>query len=653
MQRIRDTPVGAIFGVALIVACFSMAGTYFTGQFRSLQDERSVFQGLKLREGFVALSDLQRVTLVVLGALREGEMTSERAADLEAALDFLYVRNDAFRTRLLPEAGSESARAALAQMEHVVALVEAAKARRFDDLPELSGDLIETTNGARQHLFSYLDDKRRSQDMLMNDQQDRIEHQLILLLAFLFCLTIAGSAALLLLRRESRMRRELQISEGRARFLAYYDALTGLPNRVLFRDRVQAHLAEGLGSAMVFVDLDQFKDINDTFGHSTGDTVLKAVARILEKTARDEGGLAARLAGDEFALFLPTDDIRAVAEIGEGVIAACSVPVTCDNFCVSFGISLGVATGALLGETDATFEHLLKKADFALYAAKAAGRGRVTVFDADLEAEFNGRRALVSELPFAIERGEIEVFLQPKILIGSGLTYGFEALARWNRDGQRLAPSEFVELAESSGAVIELDLHVLRASTRLIADWNARCGMQLSISANLSAAHFRTGSIVDEVADALRVSGLPPVLLTLEITETIQILNWEQVHVALAKIRGIGCRIAIDDFGSGYSSLAYLRAIEADELKIDRSLVSEIEQSDEALFILDSVVDLAHSLRMEVVVEGVETESQLRSVEALGCRKAQGFLISQPLPADEALRLFGTKSPVPVLRSAP
>lgn len=641
MRRILDTRLGAAAGLALIITCFLPVALFILSQMDFLKKQQTVFQALEMREAFVALSDLQRVNLLVMRAINAGEMTVANARDLEAAVDFLYVRNQAFRKRVVTENASNSTRIALEHMERVIDLIDVSRSNAYAHLWELSEDLITETDEARRLLFVFLDERRRHYDLFTRNQQAQIERQSVLLLAFLLSLTVAGSAAFLFFRRESRMRRKFESANERAHFLAFYDPLTTLPNRVLFRERVEKMIATGSPVAMIFADMDKFKAINDTFGHAMGDAVLKSVASQLRRIAAQHDGQAARLSGDEFAVAIPNVTPSAIEDIGNALISACALPVMMENESVVPEMSLGVATTDGDRHAEPSFDLMLRMADFALYAAKSSGRGQLTVFDAELEAQFNERRTLMSELPGAILDGSIEVYLQPKFMVDSRRVYGFEALARWYRDGALLPPGEFIELAESSGAIVELDLYILRNAARLIADWNRREGQQLSVSANFSAAHFRSLDIVDQVAAALNASGLPPHLLTLEITETVQILNWEQVRRAMKRIRQLGCRVAIDDFGSGYSSLAYLRAIEADELKIDRFLMSEIESSQEARFILDTVVDLAHSLRMEVVVEGVETDSQLQSLKALGCRKAQGFLMGRPTPALDALAMFG------------
>ena len=240
-------------------------------------------------------------------------------------------------------------------------------------------------------------------------------------------------------------------------------------------------------------------------------------------------------------------------------------------------------------------------------------------------------------MPEAVRGGELEVFLQPKVDLVTMETLSFEALARWHRNGEILQPIEFISVAEETGMILEIDRFMLESAVEAIGAWNERHGTQYSISVNLSALHFRGDGDLSFVHETLDRHGFPPHLVTLEITETVQLANWTKVAPILAGLRDKGCRIAIDDFGAGFSSLAYLRRIKADELKIDRTLVREIETSDQAQFILDAVLELAHHLDLQVVVEGIETQSQLQRVREMGCRVGQGFLFSPPVPAEDAL----------------
>ena len=279
VRRLVESRTGVLIGLGLIVACFSLSALFFVRQFEALESQKSELQGLKLREGFVALSDLQRVNLAVLDALREGAMTPERTAELEAAVDFLYVRSEAFRQRILPEAGSELAGEALGQMDLVIDLTDAARDNGYRDLFGLSGALIAATDEARRLLILYLDEKRRRQDLVIAEQHLRISRQVIMLVGFLSGLTIVSMAALLLFRREMQLRRIMETSERRAHYLAYYDALTGLPNRVLFKDRVTDSLSESSNASMFFADLDKFKEINDTLGTPRRDASAGGIHR--------------------------------------------------------------------------------------------------------------------------------------------------------------------------------------------------------------------------------------------------------------------------------------------------------------------------------------------------------------------------------------
>ncbi|NND19746.1 MAG: EAL domain-containing protein [Silicimonas sp.] len=317
------------------------------------------------------------------------------------------------------------------------------------------------------------------------------------------------------------------------------------------------------------------------------------------------------------------------------------VPVEFEGESLDVGLSLGIAPSDRVVESlPLGFESLCRIADFCLYASKTSGRNQYTIFDSELNEQFVARRAILTELSEAMKWGEIEAWFQPKVSLETEAVFGFEALCRWNRGGTLVPPNEFIPVAEASGSIIELDLYMMREACRIVSAWNRSVGTEYSVSVNLSATHFRSGSIVESVARVLRDTGLTPGLLTLEITETVQLVNWDVVRDIFAQLRKLGCRISIDDFGSGYSSLAYLRAMQADELKIDRSLVQEIETSDEARHVLSSVIELAHSLNMRVIVEGVESEDQSDILSSLGCIYGQGFLFGRPMPAKSALARY-------------
>ncbi|MEM7517335.1 MAG: bifunctional diguanylate cyclase/phosphodiesterase, partial [Planctomycetota bacterium] len=401
---------------------------------------------------------------------------------------------------------------------------------------------------------------------------------------------------------------------------------------------VEAALAGRETCALVLLDLDNFKDINDRHGHIVGDKVLQTFADRIRSEAVANNGIAARLGGDEFAIFLKTDNLRFLRLFCDALLELCNQPIRIGNVTIRGGFSGGLATSTQLSiSQEVGMEDLMRVADFALYASKAAGRGCYTLYDSDLEAQFNVRRELLRAMPKAIETGEIEVFFQPKVDLVTGLTVSFEALARWRRDGRLLQPAEFITIAEETGMIIGLDEHMLDAAVETIASWNARHGTEYSVSVNLSALHFRSSGSLAFVKETLDRHGLPPRLLTLEITESVQLANWSEVGRAVASLRALGCRIAIDDFGAGFSSLAYLRMISADELKIDRALVREIASSDQAQFILDAVLELAEHLGLDVVVEGVEDREQHLRLREMGCRVGQGYFFCRPIPAEEAL----------------
>ena len=397
-------------------------------------------------------------------------------------------------------------------------------------------------------------------------------------------------------------------------------------------------MLEGRPLALLNVDLDDFKLINDTYGHAAGDAVLCHVGSRLMSFARDLDGFAARLGGDEFALVVPNDEIEFLTALCQEIIDTVAEPYWFEGECFTVGVSIGLATTTQVETTGTTtLDHLSRVTDFALYTSKAGGRRRYTVYDQEIEIKFWQRRALIEELPKAIEGGNLEVHLQPKVTLLDTRVYGFEALVRWRRNGQLVPPGEFINIAEESGLILDIDHFVLCRATKLIAEWNARNGTAFSVSVNLSALHFASPRIGHWVEQALWNAKLPSQLLTLEVTETTEMRDWKQARTVLEDIKSTGCKIAIDDFGTGFSSLAYLRTMNAHELKIDRSLVMELEQSDKARLLLSSVLEIARNLELEVTIEGIENSAQAQIVSDMGALNAQGFLFGRPMPPEEAL----------------
>jgi EAL domain-containing protein (putative c-di-GMP-specific phosphodiesterase class I)/DNA-binding response OmpR family regulator len=297
----------------------------------------------------------------------------------------------------------------------------------------------------------------------------------------------------------------------------------------------------------------------------------------------------------------------------------------------------GVIENYAMGNYATQLSRLSRLTDVAPHASKSHVGNRDVVRDAAQKRKFDECRALINEIPHALANGDFEIYLQPKVSLPKGSAYGFEALARWNHNGRVIAPSEFIDVAEQSGFIVEVDEFVLIQATTFVAKWNFQHGTNFSVSVNLSALHFSSRKIVEVVEAALANSKLPPQLLTLEITETVEICDWKQAQSIIADMQAIGCKVAIDDFGSGFSSLAYLRVTSADELKIDRSLVEELATSAKARSLLSSVFEIANNLNIQVVVEGIETNTQAAIVHEMGALQAQGYYFGRPQPATAAI----------------
>jgi diguanylate cyclase (GGDEF)-like protein len=422
--------------------------------------------------------------------------------------------------------------------------------------------------------------------------------------------------------------------------MAHYDGLTGLANRLVFVDEVnkaaERYRTQGMHFAVLMLDLDHFKEINDTLGHPVGDALLVEVARRLGSCANNNT-IIARLGGDEFAILRAVgggEDDSAV-DLARRVIAEIKKPFDVDGHPLFVEASVGIAFAPAHGlESDA----LMKRADLALYKAKAAGRGAYRVFEPEMAETASLRHAMLTDLRKAIELDEFEIHYQPILSAGALDLIGMEALVRWRHPEHGLiAPDKFIGLAEDSGLIRPLGTWILKQACRDAMTWHA----DVKVAVNLSAVQFRNNNLVDAVTGALSESGLPPHRLELEVTESVLLEHDKQNLGILRQLQHIGISIVLDDFGTGYSSLSYLKQFPFDKIKIDRTFVAELGQRADCGAIVSAITTLARFLDIKTTAEGVETEEQLALLRAAGCEQVQGFLFGRPCPltqlGDEAL----------------
>jgi diguanylate cyclase (GGDEF)-like protein len=432
-------------------------------------------------------------------------------------------------------------------------------------------------------------------------------------------------------------------SDTRIRELAEFDALTGLANRHHFLERLNRALLEieTSGSfALFWLDLDHFKEVNDTFGHPAGDALLKAVCLRLTAAVRSTD-LVARLGGDEFAI-LQTGRITnagTALALANRLIETVSEPYQLFGQSVSIGVSIGIALAPLHGKTA---EVLLKNGDIALYKAKAAGRGTAIIFEPDFENALKARRSIETELRRAVHSGELELHYQPILDLKLGQVTVCEALLRWHHPERGMIPPfEFIPIAEDIGVIGEIGAWALHEACRTASAWPPHVG----VAVNLSATQFTTGDLCEIVADALRKSGLAPHRLELEVTETLLLGDEPGTHQTLSALAKSGVSIALDDFGTGYASLSYLRSFPFNKIKIDQTFVRDLPDRADCVAIVSAVANLARTLGMRTVAEGVETTAHLDLVTRAGCDEVQGYLFSRPVPAAELLeRLSASES---------
>ncbi len=436
---------------------------------------------------------------------------------------------------------------------------------------------------------------------------------------------------------EMRVLAEQHRAAARIAHLAHHDALTGLANRTLFRTRLDdavARARRGEGFAVLCLDLDHFKDVNDSLGHPIGDQLLQAVTERLRANVRETDTIA-RLGGDEFAVIQtsvtwPSD----AGFLAQRLVEALGTAYCLEGHRISIGTSIGISVAPDDG-MDA--DQLLRNADLALYRAKADGRGCLRFFEPEMNARALMRRSLQLDLQRALDAGEFEVFYQSQVDTASRRLTGFEALLRWRHPERGLVPPDrFIPQAEEIGLIVPLGEWVLQEACRTAAAWPG----PWKVAVNLSPVQFASSRLVGAVAGALAASGLDPARLELEITETVMLQNTEATLATLHRLKALGVSIALDDFGTGYSSLSYLQRFPFDTVKIDGGFIRNLEHSQVSVAIVRAVTELCAALGMATIAEGVETESQWQALRRLGCTEAQGYLFSRPCPAAEISALL-------------
>jgi diguanylate cyclase (GGDEF)-like protein/PAS domain S-box-containing protein len=431
---------------------------------------------------------------------------------------------------------------------------------------------------------------------------------------------------------------EWQQAQQQISHMARHDALTNLPNRTLFREQLEKALrlakrADQL--AVLCLDLDHFKEINDTLGHPIGDALLREVARRLGECVTEHDTVA-RLGGDEFAIvqFCSNAEPSVVSGLASRVVESIASPYEIGGHQLVIGVSVGISLAPEDGEDP---DELLQKADLALYRAKADGRGTYRFFESGMDARAQARRMLERDLRLALQRDEFEVYYQPIRDIAGDRVVAFEALARWNHSLRGLiAPNNFIPVAEETGLIVPLGDVVLRKACVEAAGWPAH----IAVAVNLSPVQFKNPTLVTSVKAALQASGLSANRLELEITESVLLQNSEATLAVLHELRGFGVRISLDDFGTGYSSLSYLRSFPFDKIKIDRSFVTDLATRDESMAIVRAVTGLGKSLGIVTTAEGVETDAQFDLLRQEGCTQAQGYLFSRPRPAADVAKML-------------
>lgn len=429
---------------------------------------------------------------------------------------------------------------------------------------------------------------------------------------------------------------EQKIIENKMAFLAQHDALTGLPNRILAKDRTEQAIAYAIRNnskiALLFIDLDEFKTINDSLGHSDGDTMLKIVASRLEECVRATDTIS-RQGGDEFLVILSdVSNIDDVISVTKKIIQAFEKPFYVNSHTLSISASIGIA---LYPDSGDTFEFLLKNADTAMYKAKEAGKNTYCFYSDEMYHNLLGQFRIQNDLKIALKNNEFILHYQPQIDLAGGCISGAEALIRWQHPQLGLIPPmSFISIAESSGLIVKIGEWVITEACRQAVLWHKE-GIKITIAVNISAVQFKRGNLEAVVKQALAVSGMNPQFLELELTESILINNIENILQTIRNLKELGIQLSIDDFGTGYSSLSYLKRFAVDKLKIDQSFVRDILKNPEDAVIVKTIIQMAKNLNLKSIAEGVENKEVLALINSYGCDEVQGYHFAKPMEAAE------------------
>lgn len=431
-------------------------------------------------------------------------------------------------------------------------------------------------------------------------------------------------------------------AEDRVTYLAHYDSLTDLPNRFLFNQQLYQALRGRKPLALMYIDLDNFKAVNDTLGHSEGDKLLKAAAKRISSCI-SHGDMLARLGGDEFAIILTGAGVERAEEIAALIVTEMAQTLPLGDHDVVVGASIGIALAPQHGDKADT---LLRNADLALYAAKARGRGRAIIFEPGMDQAAQDRRLLEMDLRNALANDEMRLHYQPLISVADGTVTGHEALIRWEHPDRGIVmPNDFIPVAEETGLILQLGEWVLRQAIDDLSGWPEH----MTVSINLSPVQMRSPTLISTMVNAIAQNGVDPARICIEITETVLMQESEANVATLHRLRDLGVQIALDDFGTGYSSLNYLRSFPFSKIKIDRCFVDEIDIREDCRAIVRSVVELARSLGMQTSAEGIERLEQVELLRAEGCGEVQGYLFSKAVPLEQLSNLRGPRAKASVV----
>ena len=627
--------------IAVILAMGGAVSGYLALKYNQVRSQSALIQSQVFLDGLLTVRDLLRVNVELNSLRNKSEVDPETRLRLQDALDYLYVRTESLKTRV-EQSDNTGVDNQLTMLVGLISVGDRALMARGAQLGSLRDQALSLVDAVSQTVMTFVSDQFVRQSETIDRQVEMLDKLAVAAISGMSFFSLMACVAVIFVRSQYRLQIKWRAAEKHAGYLAYFDTLTGLPNRIKFRSEAGRIIKDKPSLLVLLCDLDDFKTINDVHGHAVGDAVLTQVGKRLNRVLLRHDGFAARLGGDEFGAVVPgkMSSMRTAA-LCEEILREVNARVEYEHVFINPSMSIGVVYSPMVKEHEAkSISALQRAADVALYKSKSNGKNTYAFFDSELAEQVSARKKMEVDLANALEMDDLWLAFQPQIDMQTGGIVGFEALARWTHEGNFVSPGEFIPVAEDTGLILDLDIWCFRKALETLGTWIAMGHAPVKMSTNFSSVHFRSPQVVEQVREIIEQTKIPPQYVTVEVTESMLIEDMGTTTRILDELQSLGVGLALDDFGTGYSSFAYLRKLNLDFIKIDQSFVRDLDETEENQLVIRSLVNIAKGLHKRLVVEGIETEYQAEIIRGLECEVGQGYLFGRPMKSEDAREMI-------------